>query len=59
MLVFKGVVFKVVFICDCLKSWYDFKINKVLVISYVDILNVFLEEKYCLKVRLDCVRIEG
>ena len=53
------VAFKVAFTCDCLKSWYDLKTNKVLSISYVDILNVFLEEKYGLKVKPDCARIEG
>ena len=59
MLVPKGVAFKVAFTCDCLKSWYDLKTNKALAISYVDILNAFLEEKYRLKVRPDCARIEG
>ena len=43
------VAFKVAFTCDCLKSWYDLKKNKALAISYVDILNAFLEEKYGLK----------
>ena len=47
------VVFKVAFTCACLKSWYDFKNNNALAISYVGILNVFFEEKYGLKVKPD------
>ena len=53
------MAFKVAFTCDCLKSWYDLKTIKALAISYVNILNAFLEEKYPLKVKPDCARIES
>lgn len=46
------VVFKVAFTCDCLKSWLNFKKNNALAISYVQILNAFLEGQiYELKVK--------
>lgn len=52
------VVLKIRLTCKCLKSWYDLK-NTCLEISYVQILNGLLAEKWGVKVREDCLRIEG
>lgn len=52
-------VFKLAITCGCLKSWYDIKNKNALANSYIVILNVFLQEKYGMKVNPDCSRIEG
>ena len=49
------VVFKVAFTCGCPKSWYNFKKNNALAISYAEIINAFLEEKYGFKVKFQNV----
>lgn len=54
-----GIVFRICFTCECLISWYHVKNSTAVANSYIEILNVFLSEKYGMKVKEDCSRLEG